>query len=210
MLVIGAFLAVCPLDNPVRHVVLSLGQPALSTMLSSGSITPTPPTVATVLPTPIVIPTPTPIPIATATPSPTPTPTPTPNATPTPTRTVDEVRAILTSLKDQALSRSTSGDRDARLNIVVIDAVYHGQYDIALDAAKQGGYKSTKSSMLVYVAGCMAREGWYEQARNAADDIPYAEPQKTVREEIFSLEHQSLRNILPPVCRQVPWLRAPP
>ena len=217
-LLVGAVVvAVCSLDNPVRRFAMSIAPPAVQTMFSETSQSPTSAPDYQLPPTPSITPTPTPIPIATATPRATPTMTPTPTHTstptptpqPTPTRTVEEVRAVLMSLWRQSLGRPYTADRDAGLNTVVTDAVHYGQYDIALGAAKQGGWDANKSDMLVYVAECMAREGWYDWARHAADHIPYFGPQNTVRERIFNLEHQSLRNTPPPLCRQVTWVRTP-
>ena len=209
LLIILGIHAMCSVDSPVRHFVISISPAALSSMLSRSDLSPTPSPTPPTFPEPTATPTPTPIPIATATPRPTLTPTPTPTSTPTPTRTVEEVRAVLISLWSQSLRHSFNSDRDAGLNIVITDAVHYGQYDIALDAAKQGGWDSNKSSMLVYVARCMAREGWYGWARHAADHVPNSKPQENIRREIFNLEHQSLRNTPPPLCRQVPWVRAP-
>ncbi len=172
LLIVLTIHSVRSVDSPVRHFAISIARPALTSMLSSEDAFTTPSPVAQLSPTPTVTQTPTSIPIATATPRLPPTLIPPPTPTPTPTRTVEGVRATLISLRDQALRRQYNNDRDAGLNIVVKDAVYYGQYDIALDAAKRGGWASNKSSMLAYVAECMAREEWYEWARHAADHIP--------------------------------------
>ena len=221
LLIVLAIHAVCSVDSPVRHFVISIAPTVLSSNLSSPDVSPAKSPAVHSSPTPTVTSTPTPIPIATATPRPkptqtptptpppTPTPTPTPTYSPSPTTTVEEVRGVLISLWHQSLRRSSSSNRDSGLKIVVSDAVHYGQYDIALGAAKQGSVSSNKSSMLVYVARCMAREGWFDWARHAADHVPNSGPQKTIRDEIFNLEHRSLRNTPPPLCRQVDWVRAP-
>lgn len=217
LLVVAVVVAVCSLDNPVRRFAISIAPPAVQEMFSETSQSRSPARDYQFPPTPSITPTPTPIPIATATPratptmtpTPTHTPTPTPTPRPTPTRTVEEVRSVLISLWHQSLRRSTSSHRDTGLNTVVRDAVYYGQYDIALGSAKQGSLSSNKSSMLVYVARCMAREGWFEWARHAADHIPLSGPQQRIRDEIFDLEHRTLRNTPPPLCRQMSWVRAP-
>lgn len=107
------------------------------------------------------------------------------------------------------MTRRYTAEQDAGLETVVDEAVRYGQYDIALSAAKRGGYDSNRSNMLVFVARCMAHEGWYQKALDATNHIPYIGPKRFIRQEIFDLQQQSLQGRPPPNCRQSSWLRAP-
>ncbi len=168
--------------------------------------------IAQVSPTvPVVVSSPS---LPTPTPTRTPTTTPTPASTPTPhltvsEKTVEEVRTTLRSLMGQALKRRYLRDKDAGLEVVANDGILHGQFDIAFDAALSGQYDSNKSEMLAEVARCVAIEGWYSTARSIAEFIPYNNAKQEVKGEIFDLEHQSLRETPPPLCRQTNWLRMP-
>ena len=179
--------------------------PARSPSLAiTATLSPTP--TITLIPTPPSTPTPTPSLTLSPTPSPTPTPTPTPVSVAA-NRTVAEVRNTLNSLKREALKRGRSHDKDEGLKVVVDDAILHGQFDIAFEAAKYGEYD--KDQMLSRVARCIALEGEYQIARDVAGSIPSDYKRESVNEETFDLQYASMRGTPPPLCRKINWLSMP-
>ena len=161
-------------------------------------------------------PAPTPVPNPTITPAPTPTPTPTPDPTPTPSstlavsdKTVQEVRTTFRSLMKRAFEKESARDRDAQFEAVVDDAILHGQFDIAFEAAVSIEDDSKKSYMLTDVALCIAAETWYSRASVVATYIPNDYRRQSVEDKIFALEHDSLRGTPAPLCRQTNWLKIP-
>ncbi len=143
------------------------------------------------LPTPALHPTPT------NTPSPTPIPTPTVTPTPTP----DQIRQTLLNLLAQAKAIHNAYSHDDKLRLVAEDAVEHGYYDIAIDAAKSGRTAYTQSGNLLFVGRCIAYEGWFDIALDLADHMKNPYDRETIRGEVFDMRRKLIDGQpLPPKC----------